>query len=191
MRIEKIILESVKKNKSLKELALETHYSIKQISRICKCKFNHTYKELQLHQMAAQILGLADEKMGSQMIADKFFHGNVSQLYKYVNRFSNVPLKKIKIIGGRRMNKNKKMILEAQVISTLVSNIEGGNLTLNQLGVPKCIIVSLRQKGYDIISVPGRYNGGYNLGQSSKDICLDWINKIRKNRYNLPTNYTF
>ena len=50
---------------------------------------------------------------------------------------------------------------------------------------------NLREKGYEIISVPGRYNGGYNLRKTSKECCLAWINKIRVNRFGLPGNYSF
>ena len=53
-------------------------------------------------------------------------------------------------------------ILETKVITMLATN-PTRNLTLKQLGVPRFIITNLRQKGYNIISVPGRYNADTTL----------------------------
>lgn len=190
MKSEKIILDYAKMNMQREEVAQLMNCSSKKVGRICKEKFNHTYKELQFLMILAGIYEMRMKNVSSQEIADKYFHGNKQQLYAYVGRFSEVPLKRIKIEGGHRMTQEQKLILEAQVITKLV-NSQGKNITLKQLGVPRCIIESLRRKGYDIISVPGRYNGGYNLGKTSKKSCLSWINKIRKNRFHLSADYTF
>jgi hypothetical protein len=190
MGIEKDILECAKKNICQKDAAKMLNYSSKQLGRICRNCFNHAYKELQYLMVFTGILKKLMNDETTQMIADHFFSGDVPQLYAYVNRFSDKPLKKIRIEGGHRMTKAQKQIMEAQVITSLVNN-SGKNITLKQLGVPRCIIVSLRQKKFDIISVPGRYNGGYNLGRTSKSTCLAWINKIRTNRFDLPGNFTF
>lgn len=190
MGIEKHILECAKNNEYEKNAAKMINYSSKQLGRICIKKFNHTYKELQYLMVFAGILEMRMKDDSNQMIAESFFNGDVSRLYAYVKRFSDIPLRKIRINGGHRMTSSQKQIMEAQVITSLVNN-SGKNITLKQLGVPRCIIVSLRQKNYDIISVPGRYNGGYNLGGTSKSDCLLWINKIRTNRFSLPGNFTF
>lgn len=189
MGIEKDILEYVKNNENRKNAAKMLNYSSKQLGRICKKHFNHTYKELQYLMVLAGILEMLMNDVSNQMIAERFFNGDISQLYTYVKKFSYIHLRKIRIKGGHRMTNAQKQIMEAQVITSLVNN-SGMNITLKQLGVPRCIIVSLRQKNYDIISVPGR-NGGYNLGRTSKKDCLAWINKIRTNRFDLPADFTF
>lgn len=189
MGIEKDILEYAKKNEYEKHTAKMLNYSSKQLGRLCRKYFNHTYKELQYLMVFAGILEMRMKGDSNQMIAEHFFTGDVSRLYAYVKRFSDIPLRKIRIKGGHRMSNAQKQIMEAQVITSLVNS--GKNITLKQLGVPRCIILSLRQKNYDIISVPGRYNGGYNLGRTSKSDCLAWINKIRTNRFGLPGNFTF
>lgn len=190
MKIEKMILVYATNNSKLSDLSKDINYSTKQVCRLCKKHFNHTYKELQFLMITAEILKLKLAGKNAQFIADVYFNGDISQLYQYITRFSDVPLKKI-IIGGHRMTNNQKKIMEAQVITMLVNNSTGKNISLKKLNVPRCIIISLRAQGYDIISVPGRYNGGYNLGKTSKSACLNWINNIRTNRYNLPANYSF
>lgn len=78
---------------------------------------------------------------------------------------------------------------EAQVITKLATST--ANLTLKQLGVPRCIIQSLRLAGYDIISVLGRYNSGYNLSKSSKSNCINDMVLIPISHFNLITfNYS-
>ena len=190
MKIEMQIIEYAKKNMQREEVALALNCTARHVGRICNEKFNHSYKDLQFLMVLAGIYEMRMKEATSQEIANKYFNGNVQQLSAYVSRFSETSLMKIKIEGGHRMTQAQKQILEAQVITKLV-NSQGKNLTLKQLGVPRCIIESLRQKKYDIISVPGRYNSGYNLGETSKEACLSWINKIRVNRYNLPGNYMF
>lgn len=99
-------------------------------------------------------------------IANLLFDGNVSQLYAYNNRFSDIPPCKIIMIeGGHRITQWQKIVFEAQFITKLATSTT--NLTLRQLDVLRCIIQSLRLAGYDIISVPVRYNSSYNLSKSS------------------------
>lgn len=184
------IVGNAQNNKKLSLTAKELNYSPKQINRYCKSKFNRTYKELQFLLISASILRNIMNKQDMKTIANLLFDGNVSQLYAYVNKFSDTPPCKIILTeGGHRMTQWQKKIFEAQVITKLATSTT--NLTLKQLGVPRCIIQSLRLAGYDIISVPGRYNGGYNLSKSSKSNCINWINNIRVNRYGLNPNFTF
>ena len=190
MKIESQILECARNKLDRAEVTELINYSERQLDRICNEKFGCSYKKLQDLMVFAEILKMHTNGCSSQMISDRYFYGDTPNLYTYIGRFSDIPLKKIEIEGGRRMTKAKKQMMEAQVITLLV-NSEGKNITLKQLGVPRSIIASLRKKNFEIISVPGRYNGGYNLGRTSKDNCLDWINKIRQNRFGLTEKYTF
>lgn len=166
-------------------------YSPKQLTRICKNIFNQTYKQLQQKIIYSAILEQLCDKKTPLSIAEHFFNGNIHQLYAYTKSFSNTPLKKISIKGGAHyMTAAEKQILETKVITMLATN-PTQNLTLKQLGVPRFIIADLRKKGYNIISVPGRYNSGYNLNYTSKTNCISWINNIRIYRYGLPGNYSF
>lgn len=190
MKSELQILECAKKNMQREEVAQKMNCTSRHVGRICREKFNHTYKELQFLVILAGIYEMKSQNASNREIANTYFHGNTQQLSAYVSRFSEIPLGEMQIKGGRFMTQEQVRILEAQVITRL-ANSAGKNITLKQLGVPRCIIVGLRQKNFDIISVPGRYNGGYNLGQTSKETCLSWINKIRVKRYGLPGNYSF
>ena len=172
------------------EVAKALGYSTKQLTRICKIIFNRTYKQFQRELIFSTILERIRDCNTPQSIADAFFNGNVHQLYAYVKSFLNVPPKQISTKGGHYMTAAEIQILETKVITMLATN-PTKNLTLKQLGVPRFIITNLRQKGYNIISVPGRYNGGYNLNYTSKSNCLSWINNIRIYRYGLPGNYSF
>lgn len=165
-------------------------YSPKQLTRICQKKFNCTYKQLQQKLICGNILEQIRNHSSLKSIADAFFNGNVSQLYAYIKVFSNTPPKQIMFKGGCNMTEAEKQILETKVITMLATN-PTQNLTLKQLGVPRFIISDLRKKGFNIISVPGRYNSGYNLNYTSKSNCLRWINNIRIYRYGLPGNYSF
>lgn len=191
MGLEAKIIECMKANMSEKEAAKIIGYSSKQLGRKCKEIFKHTYTELRQLMVYAEILKRCMNGDSNQLIANCLFDGDTSNLYAFVRDFSDIPLKKIVIEGGRRMTPAMKQIYEAQVINLLTSSPEGKNMTLKELGVPRCVIESLRKKGFDIISVPGRYNGGYNLGRTEKNVCLRWINKIRENRYGLQGNYSF
>lgn len=73
------------------------------------------------------------------MIAECFFNGNVSRLYAYVKRISDIPLRKMEIEGGHRMTNAQKQIMEAQVITSLV-NSSGKILPSNNL---EFLVVSL------------------------------------------------
>jgi len=191
MRIEKKILECAQENRTREYAASMLGYCSRHLGRVCIKYFNLPYKKLQFLLVSAEILKMRINDESNQAIADKFFDGNIQQLYAYVKRFSDIPLKKIIIEGGRRMTNAQKKMMEAQVITKLVNSNQGENVTLKQLGVPQGIIISLREQGIDIISVPGRYNGGYNLGKTSKANCLDWINNVRKKRYGLPGDFVF
>lgn len=63
------------------------------------------------------------------------------------------------------------------------------NLTLMELGTDRDVIIRLREQGYPVVSVPGRYRSGYNLGKSSLKICQDWVNRIRINRFHLEPDF--
>ena len=177
----------IKKN----EVAKELNYSSKQLTRFCKTLFNRTYKKLEQFLVCSKILQLKYNGNSHQAIADELFNGDTPQLSAYIKKhFINIPLEQISFEGGNNMTTAQQQILEGKVISMLATN-PTKNLTLKQLGVPRSIIVSLREKGFPIISVPGRYNSGYNLGHTSKDNCLSWINNVRINRYGLSGNYSF
>lgn len=139
------------------EVAKALGYSTKQLTRICKVVFNRTYKQFQRELIFSTILERIRDCNTPQSIAEEFFNGNVHQLYAYVKSFLNVPPKQISTKGGHYMTAAEIQILETKVITMLATN-PIKNLTLKQLGVPRFIITNLRQKGYNIISVPGRYN---------------------------------
>ena len=143
------------------EVAKALGYSTKQLTRMCKAVFNRTYKQFQRELIFSTILERIRDCNTPQSIADEFFNGNVHQLYAYVKSFLNVPPKQISTKEGHYMTAAEIQILETKVITMLATN-PTKNLTLKQLGVPRFIITNLRQKGYNIISVPGRYNGGEN-----------------------------
>lgn len=184
------IVQYAYKKTAQHEVAKALCYSPKQLTRICKGIFNCTYKQLQRNLIFTAILEQLLAHKSPQSIADEFFNGNVPQLYAYVKTFLDTPPKQISTKGGHYMTATEKQILETKVITMLATN-PNKNLTLKQLGVPRSIIRDLRHKGYNIISVPGRYNGGYNLNCTSKSNCLRWINNIRIYRYGLPGNYSF
>ena len=188
--ITKDIIDYASKRAKQQEVAKALGYSTKQLNRICQKIFNCRYKEIQQKILFGIILERIRNCKSPQSIANEFFNGNVHQLYAYVKKFSKFPPKQISIKGGRYMTAAEKQILETKVITMLATN-PTKNLTLKQLGVPRFIIYELRKKGFNIISVPGRYNSGYNLNNTSKSNCLSWINNIRMYRYGLPGNYTF
>lgn len=190
MRIEKNIVMYAKENRKLKELANCLGYSERNTRRICMKIFKRSFKSLQGFLVYSRIIEMHLNGYSNSDIANVLFGGNKYQLFAYVKKISGMTLRKIKT-GGHRMTKEELQILEAKVITKLACLPEGENITLKKLGVPRCIISNLREKGYEIISVPGRYNGGYNLGKTSKVFCLSWINKIRVNRFGLPGNYSF
>lgn len=172
------------------DVAKALSYSERQLRRICNTTFNHTYKDLRQFLTCSTILEKKRNGNSSREIANEFFNGDIPQLYAYIKHSINTPLEQISFEGGNNMTTAHQQILEGKAISMLASN-PTKNLTLRQLGVPRSIIISLREKGFPIISVPGRYNSGYNLGHTSKDNCLSWINNVRVNRYDLPGNYSF
>lgn len=186
----KDIVDYASKRTEQHEVAKALGYSTKQLTRICKAILNCTYKQFERKLIFFTILERMRNHNSLQSIADDFFNGNIHQLYAYVKTFSSIPPKQISINGGRYMTAIEKQILETKVITMLATN-PTKNLTLKQLGVPRFIISDLRKKGYNIISVPGRYNSGYNLNYTSKSNCLSWINNIRIYRYGLPGNYSF
>lgn len=185
----KEIIECAKMNRKKLFLAGTIYYSTKTTSRYCKKYFNRNYVELRNFMVEASIYELLLLGYNTKQIADELFEGDSSNLCKYVKTFSDVPLKQIIIEGGHKMTNAQKQVLEAQVLMVLTHSTK--NVTRKQLNVPYSVIKSLRDKNFDIISVPGRYNGGYNLNASSKQNCLDWINKIRVNRFGISGNYTF
>lgn len=187
--IAKDIVDFASKRTEQQEVAKALGYSAKQLTRICKNIFNCTYKQFQRRLIFFNIYERIRNHSSLQSIADEFFNGNIHQLYAYVKTFSNITPKQITSKGGCYMTAAEKQILETKVITMLATN-PTKNLTLKQLGVPRSIITDLRNKGYNIISVPGRF-GGYNLNYTSKFNCLSWINNIRIYRYGLPGNYSF
>ena len=188
--ITKTIVNYASKRMQHKEVAIAIHRSPKSLTRLCKKKFSCTYTQLRSRLTFSTILERLRDGTTTQDIANEIFDGNIHQLYSFVKNFSNIPPKQISIKGGRNMTAVEQQILETKVITMLAIN-PTKNLTLKQLGVPRFIIAELRKKGYNIISVPGRYNSGYNLNYTSKSNCLSWINNIRINRYGLPGNYSF
>lgn len=190
MGIKNIIIASAKNNESKDKLKDRICDSHSQTYRVCKKIFSCNYRKLKNIIKVANILIDCIGGVSGKELANKYFNGDLSKLYKKVKEFSDgYTLRQIREIynkGGRCIMVDSK-IMKAKVISTLAD--ADGNVTLKQLGVPRSIIVELREDGFQIISVPGRYNSGYNLKKTSKIACENWINNIRRSM-GLSTDYT-
>ena len=190
MEKEKILLYAESKDKSVGDLVGELHYSERHLRRLNKKHFGRSWKALRQYMIMASIISdyLYNDCTNKQLVIK--YDYTESALCKAVKNFFGKSLQTIKKEykeGGREMTEAEKHILKAKVIAKL-SNAKG-NLTLSQLEVPRCIIVELRRDGFEIVSVPGRYNGGYNLARTSKTYCVNWINNVRVSRFGLPADF--
>ena len=174
-------------NKSLKEMANAYHYSSRQLSRLCYHLVGTSYKMLQETIRIAVISHMHNSGSSYSQIAERFFNGNQPQLHKY--KKEHTPSNLIIQIRKREIGmKHPEQTYEDLRVLGLLAHSES-NLTLKQLGTDRNVIIRLREQGYPIVSVPGRYHSGYNLDKSSRKICEDWINRIRINRFHLKPDF--
>ena len=174
-------------NKSLEEMAKAWHYSSRHLSRLCYGLFGISYKVLQENLRVAGISYMHNNGSSYSQIAECFFNGNQPQLHKY--KKDHTPSNLIKQIRKRGIGmKHPEQTYEDLRVLGLLAHSES-NLTLKQLGTDRNVIIRLREQGYPIVSVPGRYYSGYNLDKSSRKICEDWINRIRINRFHLKPDF--
>ncbi len=181
MKIANKIIKAAENKKQLKELSEDLKYSNRQTQRITKKIFNMKYKRLQRFLLISEILDLKKANKIDKEIADMHFKGDVSNYYHFKRKFKKEMASDIEILK-----------MEIKVLKKLSKSRDTNkNITLKNLGATREVIISLRDSGFHIISVPGRYNSGYNLANTQEDICLSWINNIRTNRFNLKADYTF
>lgn len=180
-------IEYAASNKSLEEMAKAWHYSSRHLSRLCYGFFGVSYKLLQETLMVAEISHMHSSGSSYSQIAEGFFNGNQPQLHKYKKDHtpSNLIMKIRK--RGIGMKYPEQTYEDLRVLGLLAHS--KSNLTLKQLGTDRDVIIRLREQGYPIVSVPGRYYSGYNLDKSSRKICEDWINRIRINRFHLKPDF--
>ena len=53
-------------------------------------------------------------------------------------------------------------------------------------------IVELRELGFKVVSLPGRYKSGYLLNDNVFDVISEnWINNLRDARFDLPRDFSY
>lgn len=174
-------------NKSLEEMAKAWHYSSRHLSRLCYGLFGISYKVLQENLRVAGISYMHNNGLSYSKIAECFFNGNQPQLHKYKKDHTPSSLLTRIKKRGVKMKQTEQTCEEFRVLHLLAQ--AKANMTLKQLGTDREVIIRLREQGYPIVSVPGRYHSGYNLDKSSRKICEDWVNKIRINRFHLESDF--
>lgn len=183
MYILKTMIADMRQHKTKEQAAQHLGYSTRRISQLCNEYFGNCYKSVQALLICSDVCYLS-VNCKQKEIAKILFNGNVHCLSKYFSKNMGYTLGSIKEREIRIMV--QKTIEKARVIEMLVNS--DSNLTIMKLNVSYETIAELRAMGYPIISVPGP-RGGYNLGKTSKENCIAWVNRIRKNRFGLETDF--
>lgn len=189
MMMQQIIYGAVNNKKACDIARKNIYCSDSSFRKHCRSEIGISYKRLTVYFRVSRIYGMYLAGCEYQKIADLLFDGDCSKFGHYIKNHHIISLSQFKNGGKDIMEKMKIAIDKATVLKKL--SVATDNLTLQEIGVSRKIIALLREEGFNIVSVPGRYNSGYNLGKTSIRNCLEWINNIRVHRYGLPGDYKF
>lgn len=185
------ILEGAKKQYLIKELK----YPKDSVERYCRHRYKISYKQLVDYFCLIDIIHYCNVKCSREEILEKVFsaESEESHLSRYLSNHIGTFKTISDRIGGKYMSKDAQKVLaylgaaRTRMPAFLIAKSLG-----MRIGVVRKAIVELRELGFKVVSLPGRYKSGYLLNDNVFDVVsANWINNLRDARFQLPRDFSY